>query len=204
MLGWLSSFSGLFLSWWGAFLVSAIDSSVLFVLPFGNDALIVYLVASNPDAFWLYPIVMTAGSLAGTAATYWVGHRAGEAGLPRLASSARLERLKRRVDGASAGLVATAAVLPPPFPLTPLVLTLGALDLNRVRFFVVFGLMRLVRFGAEAYFAHRYGKGVLQVLQSGVVQTIVVMLAGVAVVGTIASAIVLWRRTRKPAASQAA
>jgi hypothetical protein len=31
-----------FLTWWGAFLLSALDSSLVFFMPFGVDALVIY------------------------------------------------------------------------------------------------------------------------------------------------------------------
>jgi membrane protein DedA with SNARE-associated domain len=92
--------------------------------------------------------------------------------------------------------------LPPPFPLTPFLLTCGALDLDRWRFFLVFGAMRLVRFGALALLARQYGERVLQILESDRFQagaTVIVVV--VACVATIASAITLWRRTRPQSAN---
>jgi membrane protein YqaA with SNARE-associated domain len=197
MWQWLHSLFGYFLSWWGALLVSFLDSTLLFVIPFGNDALIIYLVARNPELFWLYPLLMTAGSVAGASLTYWIGHKVGDEGLPRLVSPKHLERMKRRVKDAGAGRLAIAAALPPPFPLTPFVLTCGALDLNRTRFLVLFAVVRIVRFGAEATLARMYGTKVLRILESDIVTTIAIMLTVVAIVGTVTSGIVLWRRTRQ-------
>jgi len=192
---WLQSLFVYFLSWWGALLLSFLDSTLLFVIPFGNDALIIYLAARNRELFWLYPLLMTAGSLAGAWLTYWIGQKVGDEGLPRLVSPKHLDRLKQRVKHSGAGTVAIAAVLPPPFPLTPFVLTCGALHINRTRFLVLFAVMRLLRFGTEATVARIYGPGVLKILQSRPVETIVMVLSVVAVGGTAISGIMLWRRT---------
>lgn len=198
MTRWFLSTFGFFFSWWGAFLLAALDSSVLFVVPFGIDALVVFLTARHPDIFWIYPPIMTAGSLVGAALTYWIGRSVGDAGLPKLMSARHLERMKKRLDTAGAKTMAAAAVMPPPFPLTPFVLTCGALDVDRWRFFAVFGAMRLVRFGAEALLARRYGAGVLRVLESETFQTTVMVLVALTFAATIASAILLWNRTRTP------
>jgi hypothetical protein len=98
------------------------------------------------------------------------------------------------------GAVALAmpALLPPPFPLTPFILTCGALDVSRARFFVTFGLMRLLRFGIEAVLARTYGRGILAVLQSETFQLVFLAFIVVALVGTVASAVLLWRSTRAP------
>jgi membrane protein YqaA with SNARE-associated domain len=185
-----------FLTWWGAFLMAALDNSMLFFLPFGIDALIVYLAARNRDLFWLYPLMAAAGSLVGAALTFWIGHTAGEAGLKHLVSARHLQRLQKRVRASGAVTLAVAALLPPPFPLTPFILTCGALAVSPWRFFTTFAIVRLARFGAEGVLARFYGRRVLQVLQSDTFQAVVVAFAVLAIVGTIASGVVLWRNTR--------
>lgn len=193
---WLFSTFGFLLSWWGAFIASALDSSLVFVLPFGVDALIIYLAAHDRETYWIYPFVMTAGSLAGAALTFWVGVKIGDKELPKFVSERHLDRLRQRVRNAGAGTLAVSALLPPPFPLTPFVLVCGALEVNRTLFFCVFAAMRLVRFGIEAWLAHWQGVRLLKVLQSDLFETVVIGLAVVAVVGTVGSAIMLWRQTR--------
>jgi hypothetical protein len=104
--------------------------------------------------------------------------------------------MKLTVQKAGAGRLAAAAVLPPPFPLTPFVLTCGALDLDRRRFFLVFGVMRLIRFTTIAVLARHYGDRVRQILESQELQIGVTVLVCVAFAIVIATALVLRRRTR--------
>jgi membrane protein YqaA with SNARE-associated domain len=196
--GFFQSIFGFFLSWWGAFLMAALDSSMLFFLPFGIDALVIYLSASNDEMFWAYPLLATAGSLTGAALTFWIGRKGGEAGLERLVSGRRLERIQRRVREKGAIAMAMPAVLPPPFPFTPFILACGALDVDRWRFFGTLGAARLLRFGAEALLARWYGGGILRVLQSDTFQLVVIGFIVVALVGTIASGVMLWRSTHPP------
>jgi membrane protein YqaA with SNARE-associated domain len=193
--GFFGSVFGFFLTWWGAFLMAALDTSMLFFLPFGIDAIVIFLSARNEELFWLYPLLATAGSLTGAAVTFWIGRQAGAAGLERLVPGKRLERLKCKVNEKGAVAMALPALLPPPFPLTPFILTCGALDVSRSRFFVTFGLVRLVRFGAEATLARLYGRGVLAVLQSEAFQMVIIAFVVIALLGTIASAVLLWRST---------
>ena len=187
-----------FLTWWGAFVLGALDASMLFFLPFGIDALVIYLSARNGMLFWMYPLLATAGSVAGAAVTYWVGHKGGELGLKRLIAGGRLERFRQRVQKGGAIAMAIPALLPPPFPLTPFVLTCGALKVNRWIFFPTFAAMRLIRFGSEAALARIYGRGVLRLLESDTFQRVIVGFIVIAVVGTLLSAIMLWRNTRQP------
>jgi membrane protein YqaA with SNARE-associated domain len=197
-MGFFHAAFGFFLTWWGAYVLAALDASMVFFLPFGIDALVIYLSARNGMFFWIYPLLAAAGSVTGAAITYWIGRKGGELGLERLVPSHRFERFRGRVQKQGAVAMACAALLPPPFPLTPFVLTCGALEVDRVIFFSTFALMRLIRFGGEAALARVYGRGVLRVLESEQFQMVVVGFIFMAVLGTIVSAIVLWRNTRQP------
>ena len=195
MTAFFQSIFSFFLSWWGAFLMAALDSSMLFFLPFGIDAIVIFMAARNQELFWLYPILATAGSLTGAAATFWIGKKIGDVGLERMMPAKRLDRLRCKVRDRGAIAMAAPALLPPPFPLTPFILTCGALKVDPWRFFATFGAVRLLRFGAEAVLAVTYGRGILRVLQSEAFQTVIAGFMVVAIGGTIVSAVMLWRST---------
>jgi membrane protein YqaA with SNARE-associated domain len=197
------SFFSFFLSWWGAFLIAALDSSMLFFLPFGVDAVVIYLAARDETLFWMYPILATAGSVLGAAVTFWIGKKAGDVGLERYVPQRRLERIRRRVRDSGAVAMAVPALLPPPFPLTPFILTCGALDVNPWRFFATFATVRMLRFGAEAVLARIYGRGILRVLQSDTFQMVIAGFIVIAVVGSIVSLVMLWRSSHQSRARAA-
>jgi membrane protein YqaA with SNARE-associated domain len=196
----LTSFQSLFaffLTWWGAFMIAALDATMLFFLPFGVDAVVVYLSARNEQLFWLYPLLATAGSTAGAATTYWIGKKIGDVGLDRYVSERRLTRMRARVRDSGAIALAVPALLPPPFPLTPFILTCGALNVNPWRFLGIFGAMRLLRFGAAAGLAVVYGRGILRVLESDAFQVVIAVFIAIAVIGTTATGVLLWRSTHE-------
>jgi membrane protein YqaA with SNARE-associated domain len=195
----LPAFFRWFLTWWGAFVLGVLDASLVFFMPFGIDALVIYLAARDEELFWMYPLLATAGSLVGAAFTFWLGHKLGEVGLERVVPQRRLESLRARVRNRGAVAMAIPAVLPPPFPLTVFCLTCGALSVNRSLFFATFGIMRLLRFSVEATLARVYGRGILRVLESDQFQYVIIGFIVIAVIGTAASAVVLWRKTQRPA-----
>lgn len=199
----MTSLFRFFLTWWGAILMGALDSSLLFFLPFGIDTLVIYLTARNASLFWLYPLLATIGSLIGGGMTFWIGLKAGENGLERLVPKRRLARIQQRLERPGALATAIPALMPPPFPMTPFILTAGALGVDARRFMAAFGAARLLRFGVEAVLARRYGQGILRVLESDRVQMVVIGFIVLAVTGTVASAVVLWRNTRQPRISPA-
>lgn len=162
-------------------------------MPFGIDALVIYLAARDERLFWMYPLLATAGSLAGAGVMFWIGDKAGEAGLHRFVEARRLERLRSRVRTGGALALAIPAVLPPPFPLTPFVLTCGALQVDRSLFFPTFALMRLLRFSAGAALARMYGRGILRVFESEAFQIAIVAFVIATIAGIVLSAVFLWR-----------
>lgn len=166
----------------------------------GLDAVLIYLAARDDRLFWVYPLLATAGSLAGAAITFWIGHRVGEVGVARLVHLRRLERFRGRLRDRSAAAMALPALLPPPFPLTAFILTCGALAVDRWWFFAAFGAGRLLRFGTEAALARVYGRDVLRVIESGAFQFVLIAVLTIALIGTLMSALLLWRSLSRRAA----
>ena len=118
-------------------------------------------------------------------------------GIDREIGRRLVKRLALSQQPLASTTTAIPALLPPPFPLTPFVLTCGALRVNPWRFFTVFGAMRLVRFGTEAALALVFGRKIMQILRSDTFQLVIVGFIVLAVVGTIISAVLLWRSTRR-------
>lgn len=78
-------------------MLAALDATVFFALPFGIDAAVIILSVRHPDSIWQFPIIATAGSLAGTIITFWMGRKLGEAGLEKRIPAKRLESTKAAV-----------------------------------------------------------------------------------------------------------
>lgn len=187
--------TGLFLSAGGLFVLAAAESTVFFWFPFGVDAAVILLVARSEERAWLYPLIATAGSVLGTALTLWMGKKIGETGIARYVPAKRLKAVKAKVKkkGAAAALL---GIIPPPFPFTPFVLAAGALKVNIPRFLAALTLVRLVRFGAEALLAARFGRLAIRWLNSDAMQFVVGGLIALAVVGTAVMLYGLSRRSR--------
>src|SRR5262245_60160825 len=106
-----------FLTWWGLLILGALDASLFVFIPLGTDAVVIYMCARNRELFWLYPMLLTAGSVAGAAVTYRIGATIGDEGLARFVSKRHLERFRRRMKEIGPVTMGVSAVLPPPFPL---------------------------------------------------------------------------------------
>lgn len=190
------AFLGYFLTIPGIVLMGILDASMVFFLPLGIDFIVILMTARKPEWFWLYALLATLGSVMGAAGTYWIGRKVGEKGLTRFVSPRRLKRVEARVSRGSV-VVAGLALIPPPFPFTPFVLASGALRMNAGSFFGALALARLFRFGVEGLLAHRYGTGIVRWMNTPTFQTVVGVFIALAVIGTVISAVVLVRGSRR-------
>ena len=186
---------GFFLTWWGLVLLGALDASLLVFVPFGSDAAVIYLCARNREWFWLYPLLITAGSMAGAAVTYAIGSRINEQALSRFVAPRRLARFQTRLKAVGPITTGLSAVLPPPFPLTAFVLMSGALKVPMMQFLLVFAGARLARFGTEALLARQFGTSLLRRLESETAQRLAIALIVVSIAGTAITVVRIWRRS---------
>lgn len=196
MRGLFYSFLAYFLTPPGLVVLAALDSSMIFFLPLGIDFAVIILAAKRPELFWLYAILATAGSVIGAAVTFWIGRQVGEHGLAKLIKPSRLKRIQRRVGRSAAVSVAALAIIPPPFPFTAFVLTSGAWRVNAWTFFVTLAGVRALRFAAESGLAAYYGRGILVWMRSTTFTVTVGALTAIALIGTIVSAVAVYRSTK--------
>lgn len=191
------SLLGYFLTPAGVLFMGILDASVVFFLPLGIDFVVIIMAARKPDLFWLYALLATVGSVVGAAGTFWLGRKVGEAGLKRLVRPSTLKKVEQRVSQSAAFSVAALGLIPPPFPYTAFVLASGAGRVNPWMFLTTLGGVRLLRFAIEAALAKYYGRGILSWMQSPTFTAVVLILTGLAIIGTIVSGIVLYRSVRR-------
>jgi hypothetical protein len=61
----------------------------------------------------------------------------------------------------------------------------------------VVAIARLIRFGAEATLAQRYGPSVVRLLESDAAQRVIVGLVIISITGTVFTIVRVWRSTRR-------
>src|SRR5262245_25656377 len=127
MRGFFATIFGGFLSWWGLWLIVVFDSTMVFFLLLAVDIAVVILVSRNREFFWLYPILVSVGSLFGAALTYYIGRGFGEVGLERYVFKKRLVGFRRRIEEKGVVALAILDLILLSFPFTVCVLAAGAL-----------------------------------------------------------------------------
>jgi membrane protein YqaA with SNARE-associated domain len=179
-----ASIFGLFLSPVGLVVLAALDSSMVFFLPAAVEGAVVILTARYREFVWLFPILATAGSVAGAWVTFRIGSKIGEESLKFWLSEHRLKSMQKKIKEKGALALGAAGALPPPFPLSPFVLACGALHVRRTPFFLSFAIARVLRFGVIAVSALFYGNWILRVMESRTFQIGVTAFIVIAIVGT--------------------
>ena len=187
----------LFLSPVGLVALAALDSSMVFFLPAAVEAALVILIARNREFAWLFPILATAGSVAGAFITLLIGAKIGEQGIARWLPKKKVRSVQERIKTSGTVALATSGLMPPPFPLSAFVLACGALGVKRPIFLVAFGVARLIRFSIIATFAVLYGSWILRVIESSAFQTVIAAFAIVAIAGTVFSVYRISRKRRR-------
>jgi membrane protein YqaA with SNARE-associated domain len=156
-LHWLMGFGTL-----GLFVVSVIDSSIIpLPVPGSTDLLLILLVAHRGDPV-LAAVAATVGSILGGYLTWGTGSKGGEAALHRYLPKRFSKRLFGWVERNGTVAVVASALLPPPFPLMPMLLAAGALGVSRKKFLVSFGVTRAFRYAMVAWLAAIYGRAMVR------------------------------------------
>ena len=165
--------------------MSVLDSSFL-ILPFGNDLLLIaFISADRTGLTWIaYVLVSALGSVVGVFIIDLLMRKTGEKGLQRFVSQRRIEQLKSKIENKAGITLFLATLIPPPFPLTPAVMTASALQLPRMKLLGAVFLGRLVRFGVVGVLALYFGRKLIAYTNSDVLAYFVYGLIAIAIVAS--------------------
>ena len=134
-----------------------------------------------------------AGSVVGYFILDGISRKGGEAALDKALKPRRLERVKRTLNRHGGWMIALACLLPPPFPVTIFIAGGAALQYPRTRMMIIIAVARLARFAILVLLALTFGRQILRWGQLPAVRGAMVVLIGVAVVGSIWT---LWKKLR--------
>ncbi len=180
----------------GPFLMGILDSSFL-VLPFGNDLLVVGLVARHPHGFPWYVLSAAVGSTVGALFLGAVSRKFGEEGIRKVAGNNKFERLKKHL-GQRAGLaVAVGGLAPPPFPFTMAIAAASALGYPLWKMATINFFSRAGRFVILGFLAIRFGPAVLRIAKTPEFFWSMVVFIALCLAASVVS-IVHWVRSAKP------
>ena len=148
----------------GLFLLGVIDGP-LFV-PFGIDLLLISLISRHPGETILYVACATIGSTIGYLIVDFLGRKGGKEGLRRELSVEKYEKVRRRMESRAGLAIAVALLIPPPFPVTPVIAGAAAFQYPRRKLASILASARLVRFGVAAVLARNFGSRLIRIMQA--------------------------------------
>jgi len=181
------------IGYFGPFLMGILDSSFL-VLPFGNDILVVGLVAHNHHGIPLYVLSAACGSTLGVFMLALVSRKIGEEGISKLAGQKRYEKLKNRIGSHAGPVIALGGLAPPPFPFTMVIAAAAALDYSLWKLLAINFVTRACRFALLSWLALKFGQEVLAIAKSKPFEWGMAAFIFLCIVG---SAFSLWRWFRR-------
>ena len=149
------------LGYFGPFVMGILDSSFLF-LPFGNDLLVVALVARHHEGYLLYVLSAVCGSTVGVFLLDWIARKLGEEGIRKVAGQRRYEYLKRKIGKRGGLALVVGCLAPPPFPFTMAVAVNSALAYPRRRLLLLVAAARAVRFFVLGALAIQFGRMIIR------------------------------------------
>ncbi len=180
------------LGYFGPLAMGVLDSSFL-VLPFGNDFVVVGLVAQNHKGLAFYVLSAACGSTLGALLLALGARKLGEEGIQKLAGKKRYDKMKNRVGSHSGVAVALAGLAPPPFPFTTIIAGASALNYPLWRLLIINFFARAIRFTLLSILAIKFGSQILSVAQSTPFEWGMVVFIGLCVIAS-AFSITHWLR----------
>ena len=191
--GYLRHLGGL-----GLVLLGIADSSLI-PLTGSMDALTIYLAALHRDMWPFYALMATVGAMIGGYITYSLAREGGKEVMAYKLSPAKAAQVSRTFERWGIGAVAVPAILPPPFPIVPILRAAGALQYSRKKFLAALALGRGTRFTIVAGLGALYGDHIVGFF-SQYYKPMLAVLIGLAVVGTAVTLLKLSHARRERAA----
>jgi membrane protein YqaA with SNARE-associated domain len=144
----------------GLILLGLADNSPI-PLPGSMDAATILLAAHHRNLWVYYAIMATAGAILGGYLTYRMARKGGKETLEKRFSKKKTTRVYAIFERWGLAAVAIPAILPPPFPIVPLLLAAGAMQYSTRKFLAALAVGRGIRYTILAYLGAHYGRHIV-------------------------------------------
>lgn len=180
----------------GLILLGIVDNSVI-PMP-GSMDVVVILLSAYHRAWWpYYGFMATAGAVIGGFFTFRLGEKGGEETLEKKIGKKSAKKVYAQFRKRGFMMIVINAVLPPPFPMSPMLIAAGAMHYPLKRFFASLSIGRGIRFFAVAYLGHIYGAAIISAL-SQYYKPLLYGLLGLAALGGVGALVYFkWYRPKR-------
>ena len=155
-LGWLIHLGGP-----GLILLGLADNSLI-PLPGSTDVVTILLAAHHRQLWFYYTIMATVGAVLGGYLTYRMARKGGKETLEKRFSQKKVKKVYAIFERWGFASVAIPAMLPPPFPIVPMLLAAGAMQYPTKKFLGALTVGRGVRFTILGYLGAHYGRSIVK------------------------------------------
>lgn len=169
----------------GLVLLGIADNSVI-PLTGSMDVLTLWLAAGHRNLWPYYALMATIGAVLGGYITYSLGRKGGKEAIQRKLKGKKAEKVFARFDRWGFRTVFFGAILPPPFPLVPVLLAAGALQYPRKKFVGALALGRGVRYTLLAGFGSLYARQISSFFSKYYKPALLILISLAVVGGTLA------------------
>lgn len=148
----------------GLILVGLVDNSVV-PMPGGMDVFVILFSANHHDLWIYYGAMATAGAVLGGYVTYRLAQKGGKEAFEKKIGKKKAAKVYKKFETQGSATVMVGSILPPPFPLVPVLMAAGALQYPRKKFLLALSIGRGIRFFALALLGRLYGTTIIEWLK---------------------------------------
>lgn len=189
VLNWLHRLGGP-----GLVLLGLADNSVV-PLVGSMDVATIWLAASNRHLWFYYAIMSTIGAVLGGYITYALARKGGKEALKHKLPPKKAEKVLKKFEKKGFGAIMVGAMLPPPFPIVPVLLAAGGLQYPRRKFLGALSAGRGIRFTLVAGMGAIYGDAIVSFFSKYYMPALLTLI-GLAVIGGVV-ALMQYRKYRR-------
>lgn len=143
--------------------LAILDSSI--IPTFGSlDLLTGWLAVSDPELWWYYALMSTAGSLLGALLTYELGRKMGEWWIEGKIGHKRTLQIGNAIENHGFVSIFLSTVAPPPFPTPWFFAAAGAFSFSRKKLVIATLVGRALRYTLVTLIAAHFGRTFLRYL----------------------------------------
>ncbi len=145
----------------GLILLGLADNSLI-PLPGSTDVVTILLAAHHREPWIYYSIMATVGAVFGGYITYRMARKGGKEMLEKRFSPKKARKVYAIFERWGFVSVAIPAILPPPFPIVPMLLAAGALQYPSKKFLAALTVGRGIRYSILGYLGAHYGRHIVK------------------------------------------
>jgi membrane protein YqaA with SNARE-associated domain len=144
----------------GLIVIGLVDNSVI-PIPGGMDLFVILLTAHHRQWWWYYGLMATIGAVLGGYVTFRLSKKGGKESLEKKIGKNRAQKVYKKFEKGGFSTIAVGSVIPPPFPLVPVLMAAGIMQYPKKKFIAALAAGRAVRFFAIALLGRTYGTAIV-------------------------------------------